>query len=374
MLTIFFRYDDYSSLSHPGVDRGLIEIFGRHGFTCTFAVVPAITTLYPWVQGDDGAELPLSEDKAVELRAAVQSGAVDVALHGWRHLANEFARHPNPSEFKGLPLPEQISILRKGCDSLESMIGKRPLVLVPPWNSYDDNTLLALEQSGFVGISANRYSPRPTATSKLKLAPMTVEINGLRAAISAARADSDESADNDESAIIGVMMHPYDFIESGDQRGKISLAEFEQELVWLKSQSDVRVVSISELFSSTAVDCRRFVANMPSSFEEAYPSFIDKTYTDPVYHSTAQASKKRFVRDFKFLVVVGFVILLGAGFGLLAQALASAVHPSISIGLLGLAVAAFVMLAVRAFIARAIYSRGAMLLALLSGACLGLLV
>src|SRR5690606_41961245 len=113
MMKVFFRYDDYSSLSHSSVDAGLIDIFRRNGATCTFAVVPAMTSIYPAVQGE-GEDVPLNPEKAAELRAGVESGAIDVALHGWNHLANEHARHPAPSEFKGLGVEVQLAILRRG--------------------------------------------------------------------------------------------------------------------------------------------------------------------------------------------------------------------------------------------------------------------
>jgi len=368
MLTVFFRYDDYSSLSHPEVDRGLIDIFSRHNLACTFAVVPAVTSIYPWVQGDDGVELPLQQDKIDELRAAVQCGAVDVALHGWRHLANAFAKHPDPSEFKGLSVDEQLAILQRGCDTLEVAVGVRPTVFVPPWNSYDENTLIALERTGFVGISANRYSPYPLQSSNLKLAPMTVELNGMRAAVEAARGNWSEEP------IIGVMMHPYDFSESGDDRAKLSLAEFEQLLVWLKAQTDVKVLPISQLFASAPVDRERFIANAPSSLEQAYPAWMARTYSDPVYHSAARALRKRWFADALFASVIGLIVLLGVGSGLLAQVVAAAMHPSIKYGLVAVVMLAFILLAVRAIAARAIYSRGATLLAMLAGTCLGLLV
>src|SRR5690554_2556209 len=134
MVTVFFRYDDYSALSHPVVDRGLIDIFARAEVTCTFAVVPAITSVYPQVQeaapGEAQEELLLGAERSAELRDAVQRGAVDVALHGWRHLANAHARHPNPSEFKGLSVAQQAEILRKGRDYLAAATGVQPTVFV----------------------------------------------------------------------------------------------------------------------------------------------------------------------------------------------------------------------------------------------------
>jgi peptidoglycan/xylan/chitin deacetylase (PgdA/CDA1 family) len=362
MVTIFFRYDDYSALSHPGVDRGVIDIFGRHKLTCTFAVVPAITSIYPWVEGSDQQEIPLSQEKKDELRAAVRSGAVDLALHGWRHLANEHTCHPDPSEFRGLSLDEQAKILQRGRDFLADAVGSPPTLFVPPWNSYDGNTVKALELNGFRGISAARNSPSPDKSSKLAFAPYTAELGGMRAAIASARQSGEEHP------VVGIMMHPYDFIESGDKRGMISLEQFEKELLWLKEQKDVRVLPISALFDSPlGMDLHRFLANRPSALEDSYPPVVDRVEADLVYHTTSGARREKLRRDSFFVGILLLVMLIGGAAGWFAEVLMLKLHPPLVEFIPYVALLGIVLLAVRAFRAGAIYTRGAALIAALSG-------
>lgn len=361
MVTIFFRYDDYSALSHAAVDRGVIDIFGRHQLTCTFAVVPAITSIYPWVEGSDQQEIPLSQEKKAELREAVRSGAVDLALHGWRHLANEHTCHPDPSEFRGLSLDEQTRILQRGRDYLADAVGAPPTLFVPPWNSYDGNTVKALELSGFRGISAARNSPMPEKTSKLAFAPYTAELGGMRAAIDAARKGGEDQP------VVGIMMHPYDFIESGDKRGIITLAQFEQELLWLKQQKDVRVLPISALFDSSGMDLQRFLANRPSALEDSYPPLVDRVESDLVYHTTSGARGQKLRRDSLFVGILMLVMLVGGAAGWFAEVLMLKLHPPLVELIPYVALLGSVLLAVRAFRAGAIYTRGAALIAALSG-------
>lgn len=365
-MKVFFRYDDYSSLTSPGVDTGLIDIFRRNNATCTFAVVPAMTSIYPAVQGE-GEDVPLSSEKAAALRAGVESGAIDVALHGWNHLANEHTRYPHPSEFKGLGTEAQLVILRRGREFLKQMIGVEPVVFVPPWNSYDRNTLLALDSLGFLGISANRYSPLLHASTRLRFAPMTIELGKLRQAVETARRDGAEDS------VIGVMLHPYDFHESGDSCSCISLADFEKALVWLLAQDDVRVVSISALLqTSPDMNLRRLKANHPSIFENVYPAFASRLYSDPLYYSTAQGRLRKLKRDGQFLLVMFALLACGAVTGLLARWVLADAPSFVVQAMLAVVIAAIAALAGRVLIARAIYVRAASLLTVLFGVLLGL--
>lgn len=354
-------------MSHSGVDTGLIEIFGRHGVSCTFAVVPAITSLYPAPEGE-GSELPLTRQKILELRSAVECGAVDLALHGWNHLANAFTRHPNPSEFRGLSIEAQISILARGRDYLKQAVGREPRVFVPPWNAYDTNTLRALESTGFLGISANRYAPAGAATM-LRFAPMTIEMGALRAAVVAARTRGDEEA------VIGVMMHPYDFLESGDKRSSLSLEDFERELTWLLEQGDVQVLSITQLLETfPEMDQQRFRANQPSVCESLYPDHIPRLYSDPVYHGFELARIKKIGRDARLLPRLSALMIVGIILGWLAQFVLSVALGYVSNGLLLATALCGFALITRAFLAREIYGRAAALIIVMFGVCLGLML
>jgi peptidoglycan/xylan/chitin deacetylase (PgdA/CDA1 family) len=363
MVTIFFRYDDYSALSHPAVDKGVIDIFRRHGIACTFAVVPAITSIYPWVEGSDQQELPLSTEKKAELREAVSAGAVDLALHGWRHLANEHTCHPDPSEFRGLSLEKQTEILARGRDFLADAVGAPPTLFVPPWNSYDANTVKALEQCGFRGLSASRYSPWPEKSTRLAFAPYTTELGGMRSAIQAARESGEDAP------VVGVMMHPYDFKESEDKRAVISLAQFEQEIVWLEGQKDVRILPISACLDSIrGMDLDRFLANRPSALENSYPPQVQRAESDLVYHTTSGARRHKWRRDAQFIGILVVLALIGGVGGWFAEGLVMKWFPAVVKAIPFAVALAMILLATRAFRARAIYTKGAALMALLTGA------
>jgi peptidoglycan/xylan/chitin deacetylase (PgdA/CDA1 family) len=287
MISIFFRYDDYSSISPVLVDQGLVEILQRKEIKATFAVIPAVTT-GEYHQPGNREELLLSGEKLDLLTKAVCSGAVDLALHGWNHRTRDNALPPEPSEFAGLPLKDQVCRIKRGYDFLEKKTGFAPGIFVPPWNTYDANTILALEQVGIAGISANRYAPMHNS-SAVAFLPATIEVKSLRRAILYARAT------NDTAPIIGVMLHPYDFFEAEDPRSFMGLADFEMEIEWLKQNQDVAIQSAIGLLNSDAtLDSKRFEQNMPSVIENIYPPFLERCYQNPVYLSTKVAGGKRW--------------------------------------------------------------------------------
>ena len=301
-VTVFFRYDDYSESSPAAVDSGLISALQKSGLCATFGVIPAVTEGRYHDAGERGT-LPLGPAKIALLQQAVATGAVDVALHGWDHrtISLSSATH---SEFVGLPFEKQLDKLQRGRDTLRQAVGVTTTVFVPPWNRYDRNTVAALSQLGFSAVSANRYGP--AYDGNLKFVPITADMAELRRAIDLAR----NSGDPDP--IVGVLLHPYDFVESGDRRGTIEWPALDRELEWLANQPGVRVASVSQLASrQDAAGSSRYRANQPWRFESITPSFITTTEATPFLRSEGQARRAKAVRAMASITTYLVTALLG---------------------------------------------------------------
>jgi hypothetical protein len=176
--------------------------------------------------------------------------------------------------------------VQKGQDFLHRLLSLEPTVFIPPWNSYDEHTLEALIQQQLTCVSANRFGA--THDGPLRFIPITANLLEMRPAVAAAR----ESADAD--AIVGVLIHPYDFTESGDSRKIMSCDEFGEELQWLVAQPDVRVASVSQLaMENRSLDVARFRANAPARFESVFPPFVQTTQESIVYRSTSPAAQTK---------------------------------------------------------------------------------
>ncbi|RPJ84754.1 MAG: DUF2334 domain-containing protein [Acidobacteria bacterium] len=268
-ITVVFRFDDYSARSNTAMETRLIEAFARSGACCTFSVVP-----YVW--GGYGRDprpqdvIALTEEKAVILREARDRGILDVVMHSYSH------QMTGPwTEFAGLAYGEQREKIRRGRALLSALLGAPVTTFVPAWNSYDGATLQVLRDLGFQCLSADTGGmPGSEASCPLKFLPSGCDLNGLRGAIEEARRA------RDPSAIIVVLFHTYDFIETYAVQDRWSFEDFEALLAWTGSQPDVIVRSIGQLLE-TKVDlsARRLADNQKRMRAPGYiPPFLSRLF------------------------------------------------------------------------------------------------
>jgi hypothetical protein len=245
-----------------------------------------------------------------------------------------------------------------GQKTLQEALDAPPTVFVPPWNRYDANTVEALARSGLACVSANRYGP--SVDSGLFFLPTTASLPELRGAVTFAR----EIRDLDP--IIGVLLHPYDFKESGDARALMTCAEFGEELRWLAEQEDVTIRSISDLIRrDRTLTVGRYRANQPLPFESSVPPFIRSTSEIPVFRAERKA---RVLKGLRALGTIATYIGVGSlawAAGRVALRLLQSDLAAISV--VGFAAAAFATVLARSMWRREAYFRTVLALAVLAG-------
>jgi len=277
-ITVVFRFDDYSSRSPAGLESKLIDAFRKHRLRCTFGVIPSITA---GSVSDPASQklVPLPPFKTQILREAVRAGILEVAQHGTSHQMRRGLTGirfldgflPYRSEFSGIDRDVQLREVAKGKDLLEKDLGIRVVTFIPPWNSYDLNTLRALEQLGFKSLSAARHGPADPLLH-LRLLPCTCDPAGLRRAVESARRLEDPHA------IIVVLIHPGDFREGPGRTGQLTIQGFEKLLGWVAAQKDVQVRTIGEsVAGGDDHGASRFLANRGAFLWGITPAFLERT-------------------------------------------------------------------------------------------------
>jgi peptidoglycan/xylan/chitin deacetylase (PgdA/CDA1 family) len=242
-ITIVFRYDDYSSRSATDLERQIIAAFQKHGVCCTFGIIPFVKENYLDVQPQAG--IPLTTAKAEMARNAIQAGAMDPAQHGYSHQTLQSQPGGWHTSYAGLDYDSQLYKIRMGKVFLDEVLHTKLTTFIPPFNTYDTNTLRALEKLDFQCISPNLFGE--TTTTTLKILPATCTLAQIRQVIHYAREVIDYHP------MICVLFHQDEFvgIEDTNAKGKIahkiSLQEFGDLLSWITSQNDLRVRSISQL-------------------------------------------------------------------------------------------------------------------------------
>lgn len=231
MITIAFRFDDPSETSNQEVEASILDALRTHRACCTFAVIPFRMV--------DGERKGLSVERAHPLVKASQEGLIEPALHGYAHVPIK-PEEKRRSEFAGIASDGQRTMVREGRAHLESVFGMAVTGFVPPWNSYDITTLRILDQAGFKYLSAGRRAT-VDPKGKIKLLPFTVHLNEIKHAIAEARQFIKASP------VIVVVMHHYDFKESGADQAFTNIAEFSNMLSQLVCQADIKLRTLRDV-------------------------------------------------------------------------------------------------------------------------------
>ncbi len=232
-----FRYDDFSAKSDTQLEKQILALLDRYDIPCTVGVIPDV---YPdnFAQTAPQDLVPLPQEKAAMLRDALATGTIEVAQHGYSHQLQN-GDPSNPSEFVGLGYDAQHRRIADGKALLEQAIAGPVQTFIPPWNTYDADTVAAVQDLGFAGISAGLAGPEPTGANVAFL-PTTCGLAGLERAVNANRVVAYQVP-------VVALFHAYDFRESNPQGGTIDLAEFERILAWAKGQSVLRIETLGQL-------------------------------------------------------------------------------------------------------------------------------
>jgi len=137
--TVFFRDDDVAELT-PTLKR-LIELFMKHKVPLVLAVVPKKVTK--------------ETVQYLKNMKARHHGLLELTQHGFSHENN--SKTSVPYEFgRALSYNEQFEKISKGKKIMNELFGNDfTHVFVPPYNSFDKNTIKALKKLDFKGLSVD---------------------------------------------------------------------------------------------------------------------------------------------------------------------------------------------------------------------------
>ncbi|MEZ0123236.1 MAG: DUF2334 domain-containing protein [Candidatus Reddybacter sp.] len=232
MINIALRFDDPSISSNHELEKAVIAICAKYGVKINLAVIP-----YKLV---DQTIKPLTALAARHLIEAEDKGWIEISQHGHSH-QNCAPADKGPSEFKHRSFEEQIDLLNAGKGLLNDIFKKKNRGLVPPWNSFDKNTLLAAKQLDFNFISGGWELPLDYREPETKILPRTGQASSLIM-------DANKYRDYAMlSPIIIAVLHHYDFIESNEKNSKFDLIQFEEIIKTITSTKYVRVTSLDSI-------------------------------------------------------------------------------------------------------------------------------
>lgn len=167
-IIVVFRNDDICAFSDVVHEKTVMRFFEKHGIPQIFGIIPNVAEDIRNERCSRYHLLSENEQLLQMLRKWYKQGLIEIALHGYTHKTNLL--HPtkvlgtyspvNPegySEFRGLPYKEQLYRIEQGKKLLEGYFHVPIKIFIPPWNSYDNNTLIALRTLNFNCISGALY-------------------------------------------------------------------------------------------------------------------------------------------------------------------------------------------------------------------------
>ncbi|MBL4780856.1 MAG: DUF2334 domain-containing protein [Porticoccaceae bacterium] len=232
MINVALRFDDPSVSSNHKLEEAVIAICAKYGVKINLAVIP-----YKII---DQAIKPLTTFAAKHLLDAEDKGLIEISQHGHSH-QNRSPADKGPSEFKNCTFEEQLNLLSTGKKLLDGIFQKKNRGLVPPWNSFDENTLVATKKLGFTFISAGWDLPPGYKNPKIKILPRTTQTSDLINEVNKYKAYTMLSP------LIIAVLHHYDFIESNEKNAKFDLIEFENIIKNITTRKHVRVTSLDSI-------------------------------------------------------------------------------------------------------------------------------
>jgi peptidoglycan/xylan/chitin deacetylase (PgdA/CDA1 family) len=247
-IKIVFRFDDYMLTQNVTFDS-ILDVFKKNSISLTLGVVP---------YNEELIFNELSQDQLNDLRDRIKNNEIEIALHGFNHTDNKLSgrsllKREILSEFYNMEYNDQVVKIKKGKEALDSLLNTNTKVFIPPFNSYDDNTIKALAGLDFEVISASMdgYSG-PDIISYI---PYT--ISDLTKLPGLLRMDPD-----DDYTVI-VVIHPYSFIGGikTDLTEPVYFSKLDTMLNWINGQDNILTVSFSALGKSEEFSALRFKMN-----------------------------------------------------------------------------------------------------------------
>lgn len=188
-IKIIFRYDDFY-LKKDSINEQLVNLFIKNRIPIVLGVIP-FDKEEKLIMDGDYHFLPT-------LKKGINQNLIEIAIHGFNH-----EKISTFGEFSITPYSEQFRRMNKSKHALDSIFSVNTITFIPPWNSYDVNTLKAMEKLSLHYLSSSLSSNQNISSKNIDYLPYTLDHpNKLLSTL-----DTYKSREG----IIVLMFHRYDF-------------------------------------------------------------------------------------------------------------------------------------------------------------------
>lgn len=307
---IVFRIDDMG-IDDFEIYYELLPMFEKYDMKLTIGVVPF--GLHNAIQTGE-----VSKEDIIFIKKYIDKGIVEIAQHGYSHSAN-YKTNKITSEFFKQTYENQNKNIKEGQCILEELFEVTINIFIPPWNTYDDNTLKALVNNDFLIVSAARYGAIAYGNKYINYIPYTITMSNFYNNLY--KINKKIKNDTNANHILVVMMHSYDFkFNNKGLKGEIGSIELESLLSFIANQNEYCNVNFNELLmSSICFDNKQlqhsmYVKNKFSSYM-ILPNCILLSSFD--YKSLSFLERNIFVISAFIYYLI--ILSVGLGFGIFTK-------------------------------------------------------
>jgi peptidoglycan/xylan/chitin deacetylase (PgdA/CDA1 family) len=283
-INIIFRFDDYKLTSNVFYDS-LFYVFNKNHIPLCLGIIP---------YDKNGLIFNnLDQEQLNGLRLRIVKNEIEIALHGFNHNDNSLSKksflvRSVSSEFANLNYKDQFKKIKKAKIAIDSLLNSKVNIFIPPFNSYDDNTLKVLDSLKFDIISASIDGP--SKSDKIKYIPYTINnLNELPKLLTKYQFDK----------TIVVMMHQYVFKEGTGYMNhfspRIDFNQLDSTLNWINNNTNLSTTSFSMLSHSEDFGNKRFVLNSTNKNLIIKILYKLKLYRYGVYSTVEDIRNHRFI-------------------------------------------------------------------------------
>jgi peptidoglycan/xylan/chitin deacetylase (PgdA/CDA1 family) len=281
-INLVFRFDDYL-LESSVYNDSLLNVFRKNDIQICLGIIPFDE------EGLINQKMELR--KLQDFRSRIVRNEIEIAIHGYNHINNNLDDEllfltPWESEFGSLDYNIQYSKIKRSKKTIDSLLETDTKIFIPPWNTYDNNTLTALDSLGFSILSAG-FGVGPSNYVNIKYIPFTLQdLKEIPTLLRKYR---------NQRVTILIMIHSYSFQGWLDYPGfafeKISFNELDTLLSWIKTHDYVQTTTFSSLNKSENFDNTRFNLNTVDRSLLKKLLYKMKLYRYGVYYPTESALK-----------------------------------------------------------------------------------
>lgn len=241
-IQLVFRYDDFV-LKSDSLNEGVVRLFQKHHIPLVLGVIPY----------NSSEKQILEENYPVLqlLKVGVSNHTIEIALHGLNHI------NISKGEFGNVAIEEQNRRIHKGKNQLDSIFKTKIVTFIPPWNTYDANTLEVIDNNGIKGISSTLCTGQPWSNPHIRYFPETIEDFGTLYSVL--------KYNKNRNVVVVVMFHHYTFNKN------FSLLQLDNLLSKVDNLDYVKCFTFSQLYIKKEIsDNKRMEANLEVNLLSKY--------------------------------------------------------------------------------------------------------